>query len=131
MKFQQKHDVTFIKHFKKILEDRGGSLARISLKSRLNLNVRGRNLDIIRSNFVDQLAFNEILVLFPTHLQTIYSHPIDFRGANLAGAKLDDADLSGAYLRGTNIDLESQAQNVKFCKTVMPDREINNRDCEQ
>ncbi|RZO43619.1 MAG: hypothetical protein EVA80_11970 [Proteobacteria bacterium] len=72
-----------------------------------------------------------MLVLFPTHLQTIYSHPINFRGANIAGAKLDDADLSGAYLRGTNIDLESQAQNVKFCKTVMPDREINNRDCEQ
>ena len=88
-------------------------------------------MDIIRSNFVDQLAFNEIIVLFPTHLQTIYSHPIDFRGANLAGAKLDDADLSGAYLRGTNIDLESQAQNVKFCKTVMPDGESNNRDCEQ
>jgi hypothetical protein len=88
-------------------------------------------LDIIRSNFVDQLAFNEIIVLFPTHLQTIYSHPIDFRDANLAGAKLDDADLSGAYLRGTNIDLESKAWNVKFCKTVMPDGKINNRDCEQ
>jgi uncharacterized protein YjbI with pentapeptide repeats len=88
-------------------------------------------LDIIRSNFVDQLAFNEILVLFPTHLQTIYSHPIDFRDANPAGAKLDNADLSGVYLRGTNIDLESQAQNFKFSKTVMPDGEINNRDCEQ
>ena len=66
-------------------------------------------MDKFRSNFVDQLTFNEILVLCPTHLQTIYSHPIDFRGANIAGAKLDDADFSGAYLRGTNIDLESQA----------------------
>ncbi|MGA1152328.1 MAG: pentapeptide repeat-containing protein, partial [bacterium] len=78
-------------------------------------------MDIIRSNFVDQLAFNEILVLFLTHRQTIYSHPIDFRDANQAGAKLDDADLSRAYLRGTNINLESKAWNVKFCKTVMPD----------
>jgi len=50
---------------------------------------------------------------------------------NQAGAKLDDADLSRAYLRGTNINLESKAWNVKFCKTVMPDGESNNRDCEQ
>ena len=45
--------------------------------------------------------------------------------------KLDDADLSGVYFRETNIDLESQAWNVRFCKNVMPDGEINNRDCEQ
>ena len=69
--------------------------------------------------------------LFCSQLIYKLSHPIDFRDAYLVSAKLDDADLSGAYLRGTNIDLESQAQNVKFCKTVMPDGEINNRDCEQ
>ncbi|MBT6728523.1 MAG: hypothetical protein HN867_11255 [Deltaproteobacteria bacterium] len=56
---------------------------------------------------------------------------MDFRGGQLTGAKLDDADLSGVYFRETNIDLESQAWNVRFCKNVMPDGEINNRDCEQ
>ncbi|MDG2196419.1 MAG: hypothetical protein P8O70_05950 [SAR324 cluster bacterium] len=44
---------------------------------------------------------------------------------------MDDANLSGAYFRGTNIDLASQAWNVKFCKTVILDGEINNRNCEQ
>ena len=56
---------------------------------------------------------------------------VDFRGGQLTRAKLDDANLSGAYFRGTNIDLASQAWNVKFCKTVILDGEINNRNCEQ
>ncbi len=55
----------------------------------------------------------------------------NLRGAKLQRATLEGADLSGAYLRGTNIDFESQVRNIKLCKTVMPDGQISNRDCEK
>jgi uncharacterized protein YjbI with pentapeptide repeats len=64
-------------------------------------------------------------------------------GANLSGAGLSKADLSGANLskadlRRANLreaelsgaDMtEAKLENAKFCKTIMPDDTMNNRDC--
>jgi uncharacterized protein YjbI with pentapeptide repeats len=54
-------------------------------------------------------------------------------GANLSGAGLSKADLRGANLREAELSgadmTEAKLENAKFCKTIMPDDTMNNRDC--
>jgi len=57
-----------------------------------------------------------------------------FDGANLTGAYLSNADLFDADLRWADLSGADPANirnldSAKFCKTTMPDRSINNRDC--
>lgn len=50
----------------------------------------------------------------------------DFRGANLSGACFVGASLADAKL-GASVNLH----NAVFCRTIMPDGSVNDRDCEQ
>ena len=54
----------------------------------------------------------------------------NFGMATLTGASLADANFRGGKLREVDIDFDSPAKNVRFCRTVIPDRKINHHDCE-
>jgi uncharacterized protein YjbI with pentapeptide repeats len=58
---------------------------------------------------------------------------VNLRGANLSEADLNGADLSGANLRGANLRggilSGTNLSGTEFCKTIMPDGILNNRDC--
>jgi uncharacterized protein YjbI with pentapeptide repeats len=55
----------------------------------------------------------------------------NLREAKLREATLERLDLSKAYLRGTNLDSESQVREIKLCKTVMSSGQIITRDFEK
>ena len=57
----------------------------------------------------------------------------NLRGTNLQNAYLDNSDFSGAQLGDANLRGASTIgaifDNTVFCKTIMPNGEINNADC--
>lgn len=70
--------------------------------------------------------------VFSTAKDTIPSHMPELKtrtGAGLwSGANFKDADLTGAHF----YDANGQSANLslaKFCRTIMPDGTLNNRDC--
>jgi uncharacterized protein YjbI with pentapeptide repeats len=72
------------------------------------------------------------------NLSTANLRGTNLHGANLTGADLTGADLiranlpgvklTGAVLTGAKLS-EASIENARFCKTVMPDMRVNNRDC--
>ena len=61
--------------------------------------------------------------LSQANLFRAYLYGTNLRGATLESADLREADLTHADLRDANLN------QAKFCKTIMPDGRINNRDC--
>ena len=66
--------------------------------------------------------------LFSGNLREASLHYANLRGArssrvDLGRAMLNEADLNGAILKDANLE------GTVFCKTIMPDGTLNNRDC--
>jgi len=62
------------------------------------------------------------------NLSGAYLRKADLRKADLTETSLVGADLSGANLRGANLS-NSKLAAARFCKTVMPDGSLNNKNC--
>ena len=52
----------------------------------------------------------------------------NLEGTNLMSANLYKADLQNANLEGTNL-MSANLRDARFCRTIMPDGSIANRDC--
>ena len=61
-------------------------------------------------------------------LEDVFFFRTILNGSNLEGANLKDADLEDANLEGANLK-DANLTGAIFCRTTMPDGEINNRNC--
>ncbi len=83
-----------------------------------NIKLTAANLGCNRLDFLDiQTPFGCV------NLENANLRNADLRDADLSGANLKRADLRGADLYGANID------GSILCNTIMPDGQINYKDC--
>jgi uncharacterized protein YjbI with pentapeptide repeats len=87
-------------------------------------NLRGANLS--NTNLIGG-------TLLGAFLQNANLYKANLRGVNFTNADLSDADLTNADLTGARltdaVTKGANFNNAKFCRTIMPDNSINNRNC--
>ena len=117
-----------------LLETRACAECELSNANQVEAKLNGANLSLAKMRSADLRRAN----LIGANFIGAYLKDANFQDANLRWAKFTNADLEsvnvqGADLRGAKFNSallkDVDAKSSKFCRTIMSDGKLNNRDC--
>ncbi len=117
-----------------LLETRACPECELSNANLVEAKLNGANLSLAKMRAADLRKANLIGAnLIGAYLKDANFQDANLRWANFTNADLENVDFRGADLRGAKFnsalfkDVESKTS--KFCRTIMSDGKLNNRDC--
>ena len=117
-----------------LLETRACPECELSNANLSEAKLNGANLSLAKMRAADLRKANLIGAnLIGAYLKDANFQDANLRWANFTNADLENVDFRGADLRGAKFNAallkNINAQKSIFCRTIMSDGKLNNRDC--
>lgn len=117
-----------------LLETRACPECDLSNANLVEAKLNGANLSLAQMRAANLRKANLIGAnLIGAYLKDASFQDANLRWANFTNADLENVDFRGADLRGAKFNAallkDSNSQKSIFCRTIMSDGKLNNRDC--
>ena len=117
-----------------LLETRACAECELSNANLVDAKLNGANLSLAKMRSADLRRANLIGANFiGAYLKDANFQDANLRWANFTNADLESVNFQGADLRGAKFNSallkDVDAKSSKFCRTIMSDGKLNNRDC--
>ncbi|MFN9534275.1 MAG: pentapeptide repeat-containing protein [Pseudanabaena sp.] len=117
-----------------LLETRACAECELSNANLAEAKLNGANLSLAKMRAADLRKANLIGAnLIGAYLKDANFQDANLRWANFTNADLENVDFRGADLRGAKFNAallkDVNSQKSIFCRTIMSDGKLNNRDC--
>lgn len=117
-----------------LLETRACPECELSNANLVEAKLSGANMSLANMRGADLQKANLVGAnLIGTYLKDANFQGANLRWANLTNADLENVDFRGADLRGAKFNAallkDVNSQKSLFCRTIMTDGKLNNRDC--
>jgi uncharacterized protein YjbI with pentapeptide repeats len=117
-----------------LLETRACPECELSNANLVEAKLNGANLSLAQMRAANLRKANLIGAnLIGAYLKDASFQDANLRWANFTNADLENVDFRGADLRGAKFNAallkDINAQKSIFCRTIMSDGKLNNRDC--
>jgi uncharacterized protein YjbI with pentapeptide repeats len=117
-----------------LLETRACYECELSNANLVEAKLNGANLSLAKMRSANLRKANLIGAnLIGSYLKDASFQDANLRWANFTNADLENVDFRGADLRGAKFNAallkDINAQKSIFCRTIMSDGKLNNRDC--
>ena len=117
-----------------LLETRACPECELSNVNLVEAKLNGANLSLAKMRAADLRKANLIGAnLIGAYLKDANFQDANLRWANFTNADLENVDFRGADLRGAKFNAallkDVNSQKSIFCRTIMSDGKLNNRDC--
>ncbi len=117
-----------------LLETRACPECELSNANLAEAKLNGANLSLAKMRSADLRKANLIGAnLIGAYLKDANFQDANLRWANFTNADLENVDFRGADLRGAKFNAallkDTNSQKSIFCRTIMSDGKLNNRDC--